>query len=830
MKTKENVEFANKARKILLDYLPYGKSLEASVDEEVISRIVESFISLSWTELKGIDPSFGNSLRKVFENCMLKPALGLSGKDYDTTTQKILAYCDVMKENGLGLDDDDANNMINFWKNSSRSSHTHDKRDFYKNLWLPFLRIIDVVYKVRLNPRTELKFDPFNDELFKAIVGTETKNQEITEGFIKYISSEEYEKQIDQIKTTSRQIVPSGKKYWGIDLGTNNSAISYYISSGVYGTIKFNDKDSISSAVLIDKNTGDAAAITKFDFAAASDLLNSSNKIVVSGWKVEKMDGNEAHHPYFDKYEYKNLERITPVYLSSLIVDKLITTAEDVSGEKITELVVTVPANFTQIGVENTRTAVLMARPSLSKKDVHVFQEPVAAMFSEMRNESELKQEVEGVLDRAALFSVFDMGAGTTDVSLISRRTTNEGKISIKDKFLSKNVHLELKGNAGFPVAGREVDEMILDKYISPELLRIKEITVDDLIDGHDSDFEKRKEREYWTKFAETIKLSAELSSGKDYSFKRDVKINGEPNYLSIQIKYEDFRKDVFSLISGAIEKIRESAIRSNQDISDIEKFILAGGSSQASWIAESIAEEYPVLAQRMSNVNPHWAISLGAAIFGKVQDSIKKNIVVDSFVQTHEENTKIIELDSKTLNNYGLVLSAGDVSWMIEAGTTIPSKSIEREFKFVGNDTQYEIQIVEADKKYPYKYMAKLISSFKVIRRGVDEFSLQMSYQGDKFKIKIVQGEHIDEYEVQPYSKSFSQEFDKFVKRRVEEYSKANYNLTKNSIKDFDLTLEKMESHPKNNIRDSHKDLVKFKEFLTDEQKQIIITFMKKI
>lgn len=822
-------------KEIMVNSLGYWPTLEAALPKDVFDYVVEAFINLAFTESNGMDSHFGVSLRKIFQNYIIEAELTTSDlEDHKMMKEQINLY---VKQYNIKMNNELQYSEIkifkNFWFDSSEASHAHKFRDFYKKNWRPFLQIIDIHYNLGLH-HSDFNTDPFDGEMFEEIKGLVSKRL-VSDNSInneEVFKLDDINEQLAKTKELNRPKFPEGKKFWGIDLGTNNSAISYYISPGVFGTIKFNGKDSITSSVVIDEEGG-AYAITNYTFQGISATKTIENETIVSGWKVKTMDSSLANKPYIaGKNEW---DHITPVYLSSLVLEKLISEAEKQTGEKIEDLVITVPASFTQLGIENTRNALKMTGREELAKNVLIFPEPVAAMFSTLNEASNAKVAVVGKWyskKPVELFAVFDMGAGTTDVSVVNRKS-KEGKVSLLEK-MSSEINLELHGNAGFNVAGRTIDKLIVDNYLSPAVESKTGNSIKMLINSHKDKNEKMKEDEYWMKLAEEIKEF--LSSNQDdYQEKRPVLIKNDKEIISISINYNDFKQDVLQLISIALRKIEEGVSKSKNNITDIDHFVLAGGSSQAPWIRELISEHYPDLASKLSNVNPQYAISLGAAIYCNVSKNTKRGINVNSRIESTASKGGI-ELSNVTLNNYGISQYKNDVSWIIESGTTMPTPTKVASYTFKGDITDSILfEIVEADKKFPWKYMSKLICSFEAINHRVSPgFKLKMSKDGDVFKMEIQQGDFTDVYHVDPASEEFRNRLEKFNNEKEFRILFAQKRL-KTKIKNVDdrfdeqvAFLEKFEGAVHRDVRNSIKELVNIKKFLSDEEKEMTIMFLE--
>jgi molecular chaperone DnaK len=171
---------------------------------------------------------------------------------------------------------------------------------------------------------------------------------------------------------------------WGIDLGTTNSAIARMTTKGAE-VVQVQRQNYIPSAVAVDK---------RGDVKVGADALNVHLggarwfKRLMGTKNVASMGG----------------EAWTPERLSSEILKALRAAARRRSNEEIEDVVITVPAMFTQPQCAATNEAARMA----GLNAVALLQEPIAAATAYLTDNA-----AEGN------YLVYDLGGGTFDVSLI---------------------------------------------------------------------------------------------------------------------------------------------------------------------------------------------------------------------------------------------------------------------------------------------------------------------------------------------------------------------------------------------------------------------------
>lgn len=223
------------------------------------------------------------------------------------------------------------------------------------------------------------------------------------------------------------------KIYFGIDLGTSSSSISYLVDSVRAGksiyvepeTIKFSPLSGASlfqnwqrlpSVVYVEKNNGKTKVISGFQAEQAADgrLARPFENFFVS----VKSDMGTLK-VYEDSI---HLDILAPVDVSAEIIKELIRAAEKATGisPKKCNVVITVPASFTHNQREDTIKAARAA--GLTIDDGDLIDEPVAAFIH-----TACHQMLDAQLDltKPRNILIFDLGAGTCDISIFTASYDN---------------------------------------------------------------------------------------------------------------------------------------------------------------------------------------------------------------------------------------------------------------------------------------------------------------------------------------------------------------------------------------------------------------------
>lgn len=218
------------------------------------------------------------------------------------------------------------------------------------------------------------------------------------------------------------------KNYYGIDLGTTNSAISYFDGHETRIIKNREQSDVTPSVININKSGGIKVGIKAKNAMVAHPedaiyefkrWMGTSNKVLFKSSGVE-MDA----------------EQLSAEVLKSLLGDVYQNTSENIESA-----VITVPIEFGQLQCEATIRAGNMA----GLKNIYLLQEPIAASIAYGYKENGSNK----------VWLVYDFGGGTFDAALIS----------------TYNNKLTVVGHPGDNLlGGKDLDNEIIDSIILPKI------------------------------------------------------------------------------------------------------------------------------------------------------------------------------------------------------------------------------------------------------------------------------------------------------------------------------------------------------------------------
>ncbi|MCR3761426.1 Hsp70 family protein [Clostridium felsineum] len=398
---------------------------------------------------------------------------------------------------------------------------------------------------------------------------------------------------------------------FGIDLGTTYSCISYVDEYGRPVVVPNAENERITPSVVFFDG----------DNVIVGDVAKENSKMypeeVVSF--VKRSMGDENFYFEHGGKSYHAEE------ISSFILRKLISDAENNLGQKISDVVITCPAYF---GI-NEREATKLAGEIAGLNVKAIINEPTAAAVAY------------GVdYDKDKVVLVYDLGGGTFDITMIDVK-----KDSIKVICTGGDHNL----------GGKDWDDALI-AYMAEQY---KEIT------GNDKDILEDPET------CQELQLLAErVKKTLSQREKAPISINYEGERAKIEITREKFNELTYDLLQRTIsltdDMLKEAA---KKNYTAFDEILLVGGSSRMPQVEEIIKSKYSIEPKIF---DPDEAVSKGAALYGwklSVNDELVRRISEDTgkdiedikkSIDEKSIDEKIIETAAKKVaDDTGYTLSA---------------------------------------------------------------------------------------------------------------------------------------------------------------------------
>jgi molecular chaperone DnaK (HSP70) len=311
--------------------------------------------------------------------------------------------------------------------------------------------------------------------------------------------------------------------------------------------------------------------------------------------------------------------------LVALMLRKLKLEAEMITGEKVTECILTLPAHYDDI----QKKQLLIAAGIADLKVQSLLEEPVAAAIYYGAIEESHKDKT---------FLVYDMGGGTFDASII---VMNDKGIYV----LAKSGDNQL--------GGRNIDN-ILFEYFLPVFSHYL---------GDISDWSVATMTQAMFLIRD-FKLGLCTSSEKFFS--KSYFISETIIELSMDSSY--FKSIIAPILDKADEVVRDAIRQSGLTFQDIDIVMLVGGSALLPGLSETLADRWVVQKSLFKCTNPQQAVALGAAIFADRMNPIMDYTIPSEFygvshhylgIKTINPTTGQVEIDTIIIKNMPLPATA---------------------------------------------------------------------------------------------------------------------------------------------------------------------------
>lgn len=427
------------------------------------------------------------------------------------------------------------------------------------------------------------------------------------------------------------------KKPVGIDLGTTRSAIAHIAVGDV--EVLFNDEgDAVTPSVVTIEEDGSA---TVGKTALNQAVLKPDRTIQ----EVKRKMGEDVQVT-IDEEGYK------PEEISALILQKLISDAENKMNAEVGEAVITVPAYFG----ENQRTATENAG-HIAEIDVErLLPEPSAACLAYGMHKGKLNEDV------SENIFVYDLGGGTFDASLVD-----------VDFELD---HVEtLNTNGVNDVGGADWTSSIAG-WISEQVIEAGGADPSENLQVRSQIKDKARGIKHTLSNKETAALTGMIGG----------------TAVDAELSREEFEEMTAGLLDQTIEATDELFERSDFAVDDVDKVLLVGGATRMPQVRKGVEDYFGM--EPSVELNPDRAVAQGAAIQAELL-SDKPTGVTDEIVGV-DDSVVLVDVAPRSL---GVRLHDGTTSHIIETDDEIPTMVRREDFRTVDDDqTIVEFPILEGE------------------------------------------------------------------------------------------------------------------------------------
>jgi len=429
-------------------------------------------------------------------------------------------------------------------------------------------------------------------------------------------------------------------KILGIDLGTTKSAIAH-LEGNIPEMILTPEGHRLLPSIVAFTPTGERLVGQPAKSQMITNPLNTIASVkTLMGKKYSEVE------PYLKEFSFHiikhgddllrveiNNHLYSPEEISAMILRKLKEAADRYLNDPIDGVIITVPAYFNDAQRQATKDAGAIAGLNVKR----IINEPTAASLA-----------YSGDLKKKSKIIVYDFGGGTIDISVLD---VQNGVIKVLAT--AGNTHL----------GGNNFDIALTQKLIS-------EFAAENHINLANDRAAVQRIREA----AENAKIELSAIDECEINLPFITESEDGPLHLIKYLRKSEFENLIKSEIELTLEICARALHNANLRISDIDEFLLVGGSTRIPFVQSKVKEFFKKEPNR--RINPDEIVAMGAA----TQGSIIKG-----------ESRDILLLDVTPLA-LGVRTLGGAFTRIIEANTTIP---VSRSLIFsTVEDNQTEVDI----------------------------------------------------------------------------------------------------------------------------------------
>jgi molecular chaperone DnaK len=460
----------------------------------------------------------------------------------------------------------------------------------------------------------------------------------------------------------------------GIDLGTTNSLIGVY-ESGFPTLLADPDGNRLTPSVVHYADDGTILVgreARRMEALHPGSTVSSVKRYMGRRFGDEGIEGIEGQKGKPVTLPI-NGQDLTPEEVSSEILKRLKTIAEERVATPVTRAVITVPAYFNDAQRAATKRAGEMAGFTVER----ILAEPTAAA---------LAFGLDKLKDRSTV-AVYDLGGGTFDLSILR---------------LDEGVFEVLSTQGDTQLGGDDLDEAIAGLIATKAAL------------GEEGDLPPESR----IRLREAAREAKELLSTEESLTVRLPFLERSEGSTSLEILLD--RKEIEAVCEPIVRRTRSHCLRSLEDAGvktgDLDQVILVGGSTRMPLVQRVVREVFG--KEPDLSLHPDEAVAIGAVLQGAILEGTLRNVAL---------------LDVTPLS-LGIETFGGLMNVIIPRNTTIPTKAGEMFTNAVAGQSGMTITVLQGEREMAADNWR--LGSFKIpfppAAKGAARVGVQFSLDAD--------------------------------------------------------------------------------------------------